>query len=149
QDEPSWSGRGTAYAMLGQYKRAAADFARAIEAKPDDPFLWYCHALAKFGAEDLEGYRRVCAGLRARFGNTTISVTAARVLRSILLVPETGADTAELVRLGELALRSREGRVRGGALYRDGRYGAAIRFFQDWAKTTALRGEDLLFLAMA
>jgi WD40 repeat protein/tetratricopeptide (TPR) repeat protein len=149
QDEPIWSGRGTAYAMLGQYEGAAADFARAIEAKPGDPFLWYCHALAKLGADDLDGYRRMCAGLRARFGKTTEPVTAALVLRSIILVPEAGADTAELVRLGELALRSREELVRGGALYREGRYEAAIHFFQDGARTTPLRGDDLLFLAMA
>src|SRR5207249_2084178 len=122
-----WSERGTAYGMLAQYERAAADFARAAEAKPDDPFVWFCHAVAKLGADDVDGFRRVCAGMRERFGKTKDSATAGHLLSACRVVAEPGAATAELVRWGKLAAANKEHvRLLGHALYRVGRYEAAV-----------------------
>jgi WD40 repeat protein/serine/threonine protein kinase/Flp pilus assembly protein TadD len=149
-DAQTWSERGTAYGMLGQYERAAANFAQAIKARPDDPWAWYCHALAKLGAEDQDGFRRVCADMRERFGKTTDPLTAGPLLLSCDIVEQPGASTAELVQWGKLAASANDWlRLLGHALYRDGQYEAAVRQLQEWERTKPLRGDDLLFLAMA
>ncbi len=137
--------------MLAEYESAAADFARAVEAKPDTPYLWYCHAVAKLGADDLDGYRRVCAGMRERFGKTKDPATAGRLLQTCEIVVEPDTSTAELVGWSKLAIAANKEfeRFLGHALYRDGQYEAAIRTLRAWATIEPPRGDDLLFLAMA
>jgi len=150
RDAPIWSERGTAYAILEQYESAAADFARAVEAKPDEVYFWYYQAVAKLATDDLDGYRRVCAGVRERFGKTKDPARAGRLLWTCEMVVEPGTSTAELVQWGKLATASNEYvRVLGHALYRDGQYEAAVRHLQARAKIEPSRGDDLLFLAMA
>jgi Flp pilus assembly protein TadD len=142
--------RGTALAEAKQWALAAPDLARAVKAKPDDAFLWFCHAMATLGADDLDGYRRVGAGMREQFGKTKDPATTLRLLFVFLPIAEEGADTAELVRWGQVALQNpRERRLLGNALYRDGQYEAAVRHFQEVAKTEALWIDAQLYLAMA
>jgi tetratricopeptide (TPR) repeat protein len=146
-DARIWFDRGTAYAMLSQYESAAADFARAVKAKPEDPSFWYCHAMANLGANDLQGYGRVCAGMLQQFGNTKDPAIAARVVYTCVPVVEGAADAAEMVRLGKVAVHYQ--RALASAFYRDGQYEAAIREYQKVGNTSTLGGVELLFLAMA
>ena len=106
--------------------------------------------MARFAADDLEGYRRVRAGMREQFGKTKDPVAAARLVPLFVLVPEAGASTAECVQWSKVAAPNpKYARLLGHALYRDGQYEAAIRHFQELAKTASLWGDDQLFLAMA
>jgi serine/threonine protein kinase/WD40 repeat protein/tetratricopeptide (TPR) repeat protein len=141
------SQRGHAYGAQGQFDSAAADFARAVESRPAEPFLWYCHAMAKLGADDRDGYRRVCAAMRQQLRMTNDPGTVARVVFTCVVVPETPADTAETLRLAGLAVGSPC--ALASACYRFGQYEATIHHYERSGKGFALRGVDLLFLAMA
>jgi WD40 repeat protein/tetratricopeptide (TPR) repeat protein len=144
----AWFARGTAYGMLARYESAAADFARAVETKPDDAVLWYLHAMAKLGAGDREGYLRVCAGMQQQFRETKHPPSAARVVFTCAPVAEAAADTTEMVRLGKLAVGY--GRAMASAFYRDGQYEAAIRCYRgEEGKPPPFSAVEMLFLAMA
>jgi serine/threonine protein kinase/tetratricopeptide (TPR) repeat protein len=139
--------RAAAQATQGNYQKAAADYAHAVQDRPDEIFLWYFHAMAKLGAGDLDGYRRVCAGMRQRFGETKAPGPAARVVYACVVVSDAADDTAELVRLGKRSVGYP--RALASALYRDGQYEAALRCYEGSAKSSPLGSVDLLFRAMA
>jgi hypothetical protein len=103
--------------------------------------------MAKLGAEDVDGYRRVCAEMRGRFGKTGDRTTAARVVFTCVVAPDAATDPAEMVRLAERAVGYE--RALASAWYRDGQYEEAVRLYQEDGKRWSLRGVDLLFLAMA
>jgi tetratricopeptide (TPR) repeat protein len=150
QDVAVWSGRATVHAMLAHWREAAADFSQAVEQKPDDVFLWQEQAMARLGADDLDGYRRACAAMRDRFGKTRDPATLSRLLATFLPSTEAGADTAELVQWSRRFHQPPgDARFEGHALYRDGQYEAAILRILEVGKTFPLRGDDHLFLAMA
>jgi tetratricopeptide (TPR) repeat protein len=146
-----WTARGTTFAMLAQYENAAQDFARAVQARPNDPFLWYWCAAAELGAHNADGYRHVRAGMLDRFGKTTSPGIASHVLYSCVLAPAAGANSALLVRLGKLAVPTFAGneRILGAALYRAGEYDAAVQCLDKGGKSFTPRAWDFLFLAMA
>jgi tetratricopeptide (TPR) repeat protein len=149
-DPALWSRRGDAYGMLGRYARAAEDFARAVKERSDNPSLWYCHALARLGADDLDGFRRECTAMRNRFGKTTSTEARLWLVLTCVVVEEPGADTAELVRWAKApGVTNDWPRFLGHALYRDGRYAAAAGHLQSWAKNQPLWGDDQFVLAMA
>jgi tetratricopeptide (TPR) repeat protein len=149
QDWSVFHGRGTAHGMVAQYHHAAADFSRAVEANPDEVQLLYNLAYAKLAANDLDGYRQVCARMRKEHGETKVPVTA-KLLLFACDVAESGVDKSDLIRWGRLAVHDlRDARGVGHSLYRQGQYAEAIRFLHEWAETRPLRGDDLLFLAMA
>jgi tetratricopeptide (TPR) repeat protein len=122
-------------------------FRRAVEEKPYDPLQWYYHAMAKLGASDVDGYRRVCAEMRGRFEKTKDRATAARVVFTCVVAPDGAVDGAELVRLAKLAVGYE--RALASACYRHGEYERAILLYQQKGQRFPLRGVDLLFLAMA
>jgi WD40 repeat protein/serine/threonine protein kinase/Flp pilus assembly protein TadD len=141
--------RGMAYGMLAQYENAAADFARANEARPDEARLWLEHAMARLGAKDLDGFRRVCRRMSTQFGETRDPVQTAMLLHTCV-VAEPGIDASHLVRWSKLIdQNSADARVVGHALYRAGQYQDAVRQLNEWARTKPLRGDDLLFQAMS
>jgi serine/threonine protein kinase/Flp pilus assembly protein TadD len=144
---PAWHARGDVHGRLSEWDKCAADFARALEAQPDDVFLWYCHAMAKLGADDLNGHRQVCAGMRDRFGKTKDRAAAARVVFTCVVVSEAAGDTAELVRLAKRAVDYPQSLA--SALYRNGQYEAALRCYEESANTSPLGSVGLLFRAMA
>src|SRR5262245_654511 len=55
--------RGESHAELGQWKEAAADFAKAVELNNDDPLPRYRQALARLQLGDVAGYRKLCADM--------------------------------------------------------------------------------------
>jgi tetratricopeptide (TPR) repeat protein len=150
QDWSVFQARGSAHGMLAQYHQAADDFSRAVEANPGEAQLWFHLAYAKLGANDLDGYRQVCARMRKQLGETTVAATATTLLLTSV-VAESGIDKSDLIRWGRLAVSDRGDapRLVGHSLYREGQYAEAIRFLQWWGKTNPLRGDDFLFLAMA
>jgi WD40 repeat protein/Flp pilus assembly protein TadD len=145
-----WYERGNAYAMLRQFERAAEDLGRAVEARPGDPWLWYYQASAKLNAGDVNGYRQIWVRMRDRFDKTIEPATAGRVLFAYVLIAQKWADSAELARLGQCAGKDPQHfRAWGQALYRAGQYSAAVGRLQEAVRFAPLRGDDLLYLAMA
>jgi tetratricopeptide (TPR) repeat protein len=141
-----WLDRGTAYAMLAQYDDAAKDFARAVDARPGDSYLWYQHAIAKLVAGDRDAYRGVCTDMLKRFGQSRNPGVAQRILYACLPAPDALPDMAVLLPLAELAAtRKDNARLLGAALVRAGKYQAAI----EPLKKGQARAWDHLFLAMA
>jgi serine/threonine protein kinase/tetratricopeptide (TPR) repeat protein len=141
-----------AHADLADVLRAKGDlpgartaYHRAAELKPDDPYRWYCLAQSHLTGGDRDEYRRVCAEMFKRFATTNDPGIAGRVLGTCLPVGDSLADMAQLLPLGKLASDGGNSRAFGAALYRAGKYQAAIPRLE---KGQA-RAWDHLFLAMA
>ena len=144
--------RGSAYGHLGQYPSAVADFARLTDADSDEPFHWFSLAMAHLGADDMDGYRKVCARMSAKFGKTRDPDTAAHLVFAFKVVAEPGVDSAQLVQWGKIAQGSPSRPIKrtlGQALYRDGKFEEVIDYYDQFAKSQALWVDDELLLAMA
>jgi tetratricopeptide (TPR) repeat protein len=135
---------------FGQYGKAAADYAHAIESQLDDTHLWYSLGIAYLAAADWPHYRATCAAMVDRFGDTTDGEVARRILYTCL--PGAGAvpDPARLLDLAKVGAEWRcDRRVVGAALYRTGKYAESVASFEEAAQDVSPRAWDWLFLAMA
>ncbi len=116
------------YAEHGLWSEAATEAAKAVELEPGDHMLYHSLAPLLVATADLEGYRRLCQRILARFGGTNNPVgpermaTAAikagswlggpagdpaiadRMAKDCLLLPESGADLAPVGELAETAV---------------------------------------------
>ena len=92
------------HAGLGQWDAARANLSKLIEAQPDEHwnYLLLAPLLAQSG--DLEGYRRLCAGVLARFGRTTDPVVAERMAKACLILPDPAVDLEQVARLADTAI---------------------------------------------
>jgi tetratricopeptide (TPR) repeat protein len=115
----------------GEWKRAADEYAEALELDPSDHWHWYQSAALQLQAGAVERYRQHCREMLRRFGETEDAGITERVAKTCLLAPG-GPEAAALP--GQLAERS-YGRdpnnewfllVKGLADYRAGRYEAAL-----------------------
>jgi WD40 repeat protein/serine/threonine protein kinase len=125
--------RGGVQAERGRWKEAGADFQKAIDLGDRDENTLRRQALAALGGGNRSTYRRVCADLLKRLGETGSSPPVSHVLWTCLLLPRPTAETKQLVSLAE---RARAGKpndpacqaVLGAALYRAGRFKEAVRW---------------------
>jgi WD40 repeat protein/Flp pilus assembly protein TadD len=151
-----WRLRGHVHAQRGQWERAAADADRSLELNPKDDLNWSLHGMLLLQAGDRDGYRRCCAEMLKRFGQTGDPWTANDVAWNCVVVPDAVPDFRDPLRLAEQAVaadpqRSERLNTLGAVLYRAGRYEDAVRRHQEAIK---LRGPgdaftDWVFLAMA
>jgi Flp pilus assembly protein TadD len=148
--------RGRAYAEQGQWKKAGADFARAIRLKETKPEPWTGLALLRLQTADLAGYHQACARLLDRFGQATDPAVAQEVAWTLVLAPAV-TDLTQPVRLAQLAVAKlpksnyRPLQTLGAALYRAGKWEKAVRRLNQAIKVQGKEGTafDWLFLAMA
>src|SRR2546423_1157751 len=63
--------QGAEQARARQWPKAAADFAAALAIHPDDHWQWFRAATLLAWTEDQTAYRRHCAEMLRRFGETT------------------------------------------------------------------------------
>jgi WD40 repeat protein/Flp pilus assembly protein TadD len=148
--------RGHAHAGLGDWPRAAADYARAIDLGANEDRVWRKYALVQLARGDTEGYRNTCATLLRLFARTTDPEVANNVAWTCVLTPQAVTDPTRPVRLAEKAVARRPRDANslntlGAALYRAGRYDAAV---QRLTEAVAVQGQegsiyDWLFLALA
>jgi tetratricopeptide (TPR) repeat protein len=147
--------RGNAYAELGQWDKAAADFAKTVALAPEAGFTWSNLAQARLASGDTGGYRKTCETLLDRFAGTADTWVAMVVASTCALAPNAVAEPARPVALAEKAVAGRAGdpfahNALGAALYRAGRFDAAVRRL---AESPAASGEEdaaaLFLLAMA
>jgi len=136
------------YARGGQWKEAAAAFARRTESRADQIQNYRLLALILLFGEDVKGYRRVCQQIIDRFKATTDPGTADQVVRLCLLRTDSGLDLDIAASLANTDLANTEvGRnkrrpwaelARSLVEYRQDHYGEAISWAQ---KALASQGE--------
>jgi len=126
-----WVQRGGAYADMGQWDKASADFVEATKCKEPDANAWYSRAMLCLRDGNQGGYREVCSDMLERFGKEAVWTCA--------LTPNSQADPARIVALAEKAMAESDkgqGYVNhdhwhvnqlGGALYRAGRFEEAVK----------------------
>jgi serine/threonine protein kinase/tetratricopeptide (TPR) repeat protein len=152
--------RGALYAREGQWEKAAADYAAALKANPEDHFLWYQCAPLWLQLGNQEAYRRHCQEMLRQFGETKDPVIAHRVAKVCLLSPEAVGDRTLVSRLAERAVTGTEQHViyrnfletRNLAHFRAGEFDRAIRFFpafRQFRSLSPVKAHLHLVLAMA
>jgi serine/threonine protein kinase/tetratricopeptide (TPR) repeat protein len=143
--------RGVACASLKQWDQAAADFARATQARPNNHFWWYALAIARLGTGDTPGYRGARSEILKRFGNTKDPQVAGHLCYVSAIVAAEPGEADAFLRMAEFAARAAPGypRVRGAMNYRGGKYEASIADLNQSARVAPPRGWDWLILAMA
>jgi tetratricopeptide (TPR) repeat protein/glucose/arabinose dehydrogenase len=150
--------RGAAYAELGRWREAEADFAKATELAPNKFYAWFCRTLLQLAMGNASGYRRMCAEMVRRFGdagrpgalNNLNNLAWACVVR-----PGALNDPGIPVRLAAKAVAGNPGNhthlnTLGAALCRAGRFEEGIRRLRE--SIAARKQEDAwdeLFLAIA
>jgi WD40 repeat protein len=153
--------RGQRHARARQWNKAAADFAAAIKAHPEEHELWYKSAGLWLMLDDTEAYRRHCQGMLDRFGQTDAPIVAERTVKACLLIPDGLTDLAPVVRLADRAITGTEKNVlykyfllaRGLAHYRAGEFEKAVQRLEKCvtpnSPTILCDGPAYLVLAMA
>ena len=126
-------------ARIGRWREAATNYAKLIQAHPEDHELY--HALAPLLVQigDLKGYRDLCAQICLHFGTTTNDPSIAdRMAKDLLVLPASGEDLKVAARLAEVAISTGAGYrgspwfqfCKGLAEYRQGNYADAAAWVQ-------------------
>jgi serine/threonine protein kinase/Tfp pilus assembly protein PilF len=128
----AWSNRGEAYAELGEWDKAEADFAKAVELAPEQAQLHYRCALARLALADTKRYHETCADMVVRFGHSPDLETAYWSAWTCALAPDAVTDWQPVVLLAEKSLAADPKnydklRHLGAVLYRAGRFEDATK----------------------
>jgi tetratricopeptide (TPR) repeat protein len=126
--------RGQAYAVRGDWARAAGDFRILVEGKPAETWPRFWLALALLGNKDQAGYQKLCAETLTRFAATENPVQAADIALICSFAPGAVDDPARVVALAEKLLtpskNRRERLALGAALLRAGRPQDALQHIE-------------------
>jgi serine/threonine protein kinase/Flp pilus assembly protein TadD len=134
-----------------EFHFAAIEFARASALAPDDSDLWRFRAFARSAAGDIDGYRRECREMVARFKDTKDPAVAYDVVDVCVVRPDAIDDLRQLIPLAKLGATWYVGglRILGAAHCRAGQYADAVRVYQEASELTHLRARDWGLLAIA
>jgi tetratricopeptide (TPR) repeat protein len=153
------SARGNALRAANEQWDASADNLRgAVEADPNNFPARYMRILTLVAAGDTAQVRPDCDELLRRFGHAAEPAQAAGIAWCCALAPDAVSDVEAPIRLAATALaHSPEGArsdmldTLGAALYRAGRFEAAIRRLDESIRTRGGAGvpKEFAFLAMA
>jgi serine/threonine protein kinase/tetratricopeptide (TPR) repeat protein len=146
--------RGVTHSQLGQWKQAAADFARILDVHPRlGAYLWFEYACLLCQLEETAGYRQLCARMRKQFGQSDDVSEMGFMAHACVLAPQALPDPQEVVRLAKERLRmtpppSEEHpwsvHVLGLAYYRAGDYDKAVESFSKGLDLAPLRGHHVM-----
>ena len=122
---------GVAYAAVGEWAKAAAYYAQAIESQPLSD-AWFQLACARLLAGDTKGYQELCKQVLQRAGATKDPYATYIASRLCMLRRQEAIEPAQLVRWAEQALASDPKAVwllhaLGAAHYRAGELDKALR----------------------
>jgi tetratricopeptide (TPR) repeat protein len=122
-----WVGRGVTFAELGEWAKAAADFARAAQLKDVPVYLPCYRALLCLRAGDPHGYRSTCTEMRQRW-----SLSEPFTLWTCVLAPHAVDDPSALAGGAEKVCGKEPkdhwyANLLGAALFRAGRYVEAAK----------------------
>jgi tetratricopeptide (TPR) repeat protein len=114
------------------FASAATEFAEATKLDPNDAGLWLFQVEAYLESGNTDAYRKACAEMFERFGNTREPYVAEKVLWGCVSQADSLSDMARLVPLAETAIASYSGasRVVGAMWVRAGRYEDALGAFE-------------------
>jgi WD40 repeat protein len=179
QEGLHYLGRADADAELGSWAGAAADLARAIELRPDDPLAWDRQALLSLRAGETAAYRQTCARLLERYGQSKDPDVSNALARLCVIAPDATGDLKRVVGLAESAVAAESNGARlgmhdqhylqnlrylvaaesnsarlgtlGAALYRAGQAEQAVTRLREAIKVHVADGtaQNWLFLALA
>jgi Flp pilus assembly protein TadD len=148
--------RGRAYDELGEWPKAAVDYAKATELGVLDKSVWRQHVWLRLAIGDGDGYRQSCTRLLQQFGKTENPNEANSLAWTCVLAPNAVADPTLAVQLAEKAVKSSPKtsaylNTLGAAHYRAGQYDRAIQRLNEAMQAQGQGGtvEDWLFLALA
>jgi eukaryotic-like serine/threonine-protein kinase len=153
--------RADGFGRRARWAEAADDHARALELDPTNHFTYHNDSVLLLELGDVDGYRRVCREMLARFGTTGSPNVAERTAKTCLLAPGAVDDYPSVVRLAELAVMGTETSgdykwfvlARGIADYRTGKVAESIEWLRKSLSPDAplpyRDGLAHLFLAMA
>jgi serine/threonine protein kinase/Flp pilus assembly protein TadD len=134
-----------------QWRDAAAEFAKAVELRPDNAKLWRFRAVAHFAAGDFDAHRQTCVTMLERFAQTEDRLEAGNVLLACVLKDNALLDMARLLPMTRVSdpIWHWGAEVRGAALYRAGKHAESIQSFESAARMYRPRAWDWCFLTMA
>jgi tetratricopeptide (TPR) repeat protein len=170
-------GRADALITLGRlkeleqiYKDLEQHYEQVIKRDPSDHWDWFCLAPLHLQRGDIEGYRRVCREMLARFSQTDNAEIAERIAKTCLIRPDAVSDLGPVQELADRAVTGTKENpfypwlllVRGMADYRAGAFENAIarlnkclslagdpRYRLGQTRDPSLAGTAYVFLAMA
>jgi tetratricopeptide (TPR) repeat protein len=123
--------RGSAYAELEEWQKAAEAFEHVTTTWPDFPAAWYNLALLELRRGDRAGYGKVCSNMleRERLANADAAYWTAW---TCVLAPDAVADWAKPLRIAEKAYADQASNFDlitnlGAVLYRAGRFKEAAQ----------------------
>ncbi|MCX6922354.1 MAG: hypothetical protein NT154_03930, partial [Verrucomicrobia bacterium] len=130
--------RGTFCAQFAQWTLVASDLTKAIALNPDENLNWFLLAPLLLETGDIDGYRKHCHAMLARFGTTNDPNIAQRTAKVCLLLPLDGADLAAASKLAETAVTLGKNDppaaycqfARGLAEYRQANFAQAVEWTQ-------------------
>lgn len=96
--------RGDLYQLRRDWKRAVADFRKAIDLKPDEHLRWLVAAPLYVLAGDEEGYKQHRKAMFERFPNPSEAYVAERIAKAASFRPGTEAETKLAVQLARRAV---------------------------------------------
>ncbi|HVS39810.1 MAG TPA: serine/threonine-protein kinase, partial [Gemmataceae bacterium] len=100
-----WLERGQLYLQFYCWHEAAADFAKGFDLQPPaDLDMWVAHAQLRQYVGDREGYRRACAELLARYGQTPDRAVASALASACIAGPGALDDYSRPIQLLEKAV---------------------------------------------
>jgi WD40 repeat protein/Flp pilus assembly protein TadD len=152
-----WTMRGKAHVRLGQFRQAAAAYARATQLNAFQIGAWEADATLCLYLGDPDAYRKVCAKALRTLKNP--NGAAQNMVAWMCVLGPLGrgsvADPKQVVPLAEKALASNRQspnylHTLGAALYRAGRFDESLRRLNESMKAYGADGRvfDWLFLAM-
>jgi tetratricopeptide (TPR) repeat protein/tRNA A-37 threonylcarbamoyl transferase component Bud32 len=144
--------RGRSRARTGHWKEAAADFLKAVELKPQNP--WYYHSLVRalLLAGQRDACQDVCGQMRTRFRDAKDAITADWLAQDCLMVASPGRDLATEAAWAETAVTVGEGHFctlhfqfcKGLLEYRRSHFESAV----DWMQRVLLGTSSSNFYAL-
>jgi eukaryotic-like serine/threonine-protein kinase len=129
---------GADHARHGEFAEAAADFARAIELRPEHHETWHWQAATLVQGGQLDAYRELRRKSVELFGHTTDPNTAERIAKDYLILPSAELDLETAAKMAETAVSAPTNHpdmtwfqlAKGLAEYRQGRFGSAVEWIQ-------------------
>jgi tetratricopeptide (TPR) repeat protein/serine/threonine protein kinase len=127
--------RGWVFAQLGQWAKADAAYARALELQSDEPEAWLEAVLLAARRGDAAGYRDVCRKMAGRFGGSREPRVAGALVAACVLTDQSGINPKETLARARAAGGDAPGPeltwLRAAALVRAGHWQEAVGALAD------------------